>query len=74
MDKTAGKAMTEQAWQALLAPAPWQGIYGVTSTGIFCRSGCPARTPLRHNIRLFDDPAAALAAGFRACKRCGGGV
>jgi AraC family transcriptional regulator of adaptative response / DNA-3-methyladenine glycosylase II len=43
---------------------------GVTSTGIYCRPSCPARTPKRANMRFFSTPAAAQAAGFRACKRC----
>jgi AraC family transcriptional regulator, regulatory protein of adaptative response / DNA-3-methyladenine glycosylase II len=41
----------------------------VVSTGIYCRPGCGAR-PLARNVRLFDHPAAAEAAGFRACHRC----
>jgi len=43
---------------------------GVTSTGIFCRPGCPARTPKAENCRFFDKADKAVAAGFRACKRC----
>jgi AraC family transcriptional regulator of adaptative response / DNA-3-methyladenine glycosylase II len=43
---------------------------GVTSTGIYCRPSCPARTPKRENRRYFTTAAAAQAAGFRACKRC----
>ena len=43
---------------------------GVTSTGVYCRPSCPARTPQRRNIRLFASAAAAQAEGFRACKRC----
>jgi AraC family transcriptional regulator of adaptative response / DNA-3-methyladenine glycosylase II len=42
----------------------------VTSTGIYCRPSCPARTPLRRNIRFYPSAAAAQAAGFRACRRC----
>ncbi len=45
-------------------------MFGVTSTGIYCRPGCPSRRPRPENIRLFDTGAAARAAGFRACKRC----
>jgi AraC family transcriptional regulator of adaptative response / DNA-3-methyladenine glycosylase II len=41
----------------------------VVTTGIYCRPGCGAR-PLAHNVRLFEHPAAAEAAGFRACHRC----
>jgi AraC family transcriptional regulator, regulatory protein of adaptative response / DNA-3-methyladenine glycosylase II len=43
---------------------------GITSTGIYCRPSCPARTPKRENRRFFTTAAAAQAAGFRACKRC----
>ena len=43
---------------------------GVTSTGIYCRPICPARTPKRANVRFFGSAAAAEAAGFRACLRC----
>ena len=42
----------------------------VTSTGIYCRPSCPARTPLRGNVRFYPSAAAAQLAGFRACKRC----
>ncbi len=45
-------------------------VYGVTSTGIYCRPSCPSRKPKPANIRLFDLPEAARQAGFRACKRC----
>ena len=43
---------------------------GVTSTGIYCRPSCPARTPKREHTRFYATAAAAQAAGFRACKRC----
>jgi AraC family transcriptional regulator of adaptative response/methylated-DNA-[protein]-cysteine methyltransferase len=42
----------------------------VTTQGVFCRPGCPARPPLRRNTRFFADAAAAEMAGFRACRRC----
>ena len=45
-------------------------VLGVTSTGIYCRPSCPARTPKPQNVRFFALPAAAVAAGFRACRRC----
>ena len=41
----------------------------VVTTGIYCRPGCAGR-PLAQNVRTFDHPAAAEAAGFRACHRC----
>lgn len=43
---------------------------GVTSTGIFCRPGCPARLPKFENCTFHETADAALAAGYRACKRC----
>jgi AraC family transcriptional regulator of adaptative response / DNA-3-methyladenine glycosylase II len=43
----------------------------VRSTGIFCRPSCPARTPARANVEFAPSAAAAVEAGFRACKRCG---
>lgn len=42
----------------------------VTSTGIYCRPICPARTSKRANIRFYATAAAATAAGFRPCLRC----
>ena len=43
---------------------------GVKTTGIFCRPVCPARTPLRRNVRFFSSAASAFAAGLRPCLRC----
>jgi AraC family transcriptional regulator of adaptative response/methylated-DNA-[protein]-cysteine methyltransferase len=45
-------------------------VYAVESTGIFCRAGCPSRTPRRDRVTFFDQPAEARSAGFRACRRC----
>ncbi len=42
----------------------------VTSTGIYCRPICPARSPKDENIRYYPTAAAAHAAGFRPCLRC----
>lgn len=52
--------------------ARWDGrLYlGVVTTGIYCRPSCPARTPRPENCQYFPAAAAAVAAGFRACKRC----
>jgi len=45
-------------------------VIGVRTTGIYCRPGCPARTPRRENVRFFPCAAAAQAAGLRPCLRC----
>ncbi|MFN0091984.1 MAG: methylated-DNA--[protein]-cysteine S-methyltransferase [Acidimicrobiales bacterium] len=61
----------EQRWRAVserLAASAF--LYGVVTTGVYCRPACPSRRPLRRNVRFFDDADAAEAAGFRACRRC----
>lgn len=45
-------------------------ITAVLTTRIYCRPSCPARAPLRRNVRFYPSSAAAQQAGFRACKRC----
>jgi AraC family transcriptional regulator of adaptative response / DNA-3-methyladenine glycosylase II len=45
-------------------------LVAVTSTGVYCRIGCPSRTPSPDHVRFFPSPDAAEAAGFRACRRC----
>lgn len=43
---------------------------GVSSTGIYCRPVCPARTPHRKNCTFHVCAASAQEAGFRPCLRC----
>src|SRR5207253_10997418 len=56
----------------LARDAGYNGIFflGVRTTGIFCRPTCPARKPLPKNVEYFPTAKAALAAGYRPCKRC----
>jgi AraC family transcriptional regulator of adaptative response / DNA-3-methyladenine glycosylase II len=58
-------ALTARDWR-------FDGVFfvGVTSTGIYCRPICPAKTPKEANCRFFDTPAEAEQAGFRPCLRC----
>lgn len=44
--------------------------FGVVTTGVYCRPSCPARLPLRGNVRFFESPQDAERAGLRPCKRC----
>ncbi|WP_207260658.1 bifunctional DNA-binding transcriptional regulator/O6-methylguanine-DNA methyltransferase Ada [Desulfovibrio sp. Huiquan2017] len=44
--------------------------YAVRTTGVYCRPGCPSRTPRPENIEFFDTPSQAETAGYRPCKRC----
>jgi AraC family transcriptional regulator, regulatory protein of adaptative response / DNA-3-methyladenine glycosylase II len=63
----------EGCYRAVLSRDPrFDGWFftAVTSTGIYCRPSCPARTPMRAHVRFFPSAAAAQLAGFRACKRC----
>jgi AraC family transcriptional regulator of adaptative response / methylphosphotriester-DNA alkyltransferase methyltransferase len=50
----------------------FDGIYytGVRTTKIVCRPSCRAKTPLARNVTFYRSLEAALAAGFRPCKRC----
>ncbi len=60
-------------WRVLASrDARFDGVFfvGVTSTGIYCRPSCPARTPRPEHARFYPTAAAAQRAGFRACKRC----
>ncbi len=45
-------------------------VLGVRTTGIFCRPTCGARKPRPENVEYFATPREAIAAGYRACKRC----
>ena len=50
----------------------FDGIFfvGVSSTGIYCRPVCPAKTPKPENCTFYGTHAAAEAAGYRPCLRC----
>src|SRR5438552_4735895 len=63
----------EQCWQAVMRRdrvADGSFVFGVRSTGIYCRPSCPARRPRREQVRFFATCEAAELAGFRACRRC----
>ncbi len=42
----------------------------VKTTGIFCKPGCPARTPKPEHCEFFRSPGAAMQSGYRPCMRC----
>jgi AraC family transcriptional regulator, regulatory protein of adaptative response / methylated-DNA-[protein]-cysteine methyltransferase len=63
----------EQRWNYVLnrdSNADGKFVTAVLTTKIYCRPSCPARHPLRKNVRFYNTPAEAEAAGFRACRRC----
>jgi len=45
-------------------------LYGVITTGIFCRPSCKSRVPKKENVKIFKNAMKALEEGFRPCKRC----
>ena len=63
----------DRRWQAVCerdTRADGQFVFAVLTTGICCRPSCRSRRARRENVRFFADVAAAVAAGFRPCKRC----
>jgi AraC family transcriptional regulator of adaptative response / DNA-3-methyladenine glycosylase II len=63
----------ETCFRALAArDARFDGVFfvGVTTTKIYCRPICAARTPGRDRCRFFVDAALAERQGFRPCLRC----
>ena len=63
----------ETCYRALAArDSRFDGVFfvGVTSTGIYCRPICTARTPGRGRCRFFGNSALAEQGGFRPCLRC----
>jgi AraC family transcriptional regulator, regulatory protein of adaptative response / methylated-DNA-[protein]-cysteine methyltransferase len=71
-DQTVGSGL-DLRWKALAgrdAAADGTFVYGVTSTGVYCRPSCPSRRPRADRVRFFDTTHEARQAGFRACKRC----
>lgn len=64
---------TEVFWRAVQAKdARFDGafVFGVKTTGIFCRPSCSAKPAKRENIEFFDGIERAEINGFRACLRC----
>lgn len=60
-------------WQAIETnDARFDGafVFGVKTTGIFCKPSCSARKPKRENVEFFDAVERAEMSGFRACLRC----
>lgn len=50
----------------------FDGVFfvGVSTTGIYCRPVCPARTAARSSCRFFGNAALAEHNGYRPCLRC----
>lgn len=60
-------------YQALAArDSRFDGVFffGVTTTGIYCRPVCTAKTPKEAHCRFFENAALAEQAHFRPCLKC----
>ena len=63
----------DTCYQALLAhDLRFDGVFfvGVSSTKIYCRPVCVAKTPSPQNCTFYRTAAAAEHAGYRPCLRC----
>lgn len=74
MTSAYAKTTTENdpRWSAVLARDPradGEFVYGVKTTGIYCRPSSLARLPKPENVEFFDTAEQAQAAGYRPSKR-----
>src|SRR3954462_15502936 len=73
-NRTEDSPMNEATtWESVLHRDPSADarfLYGVTTTGIYCRPSCPSRRPRRDNVAFFSSAEAAEGAGFRPRRRC----
>lgn len=71
-DTTPRSAVHDARWNAVVtrdASADTSFVYGVRTTGVYCRPGSASRLPRAENVVFFDDAAQAEAAGYRPSKR-----
>jgi AraC family transcriptional regulator of adaptative response/methylated-DNA-[protein]-cysteine methyltransferase len=65
--------LDDERWEALVRRDPQacgEFVYGVLTTGVYCRPTCASRLPNRENVRFFRTSKEAEQADFRPCKRC----
>ncbi len=71
--ETEGMLNQDQCWEAVERrdrSRDGEFVYGVVSTGVYCRPSCPSRSAQRKNVRFYATPQEAERAGLRACLRC----
>ncbi|MEO8878539.1 MAG: Ada metal-binding domain-containing protein, partial [Polyangiaceae bacterium] len=69
----AGPLNHDACYRVLLArDRRFDGLFfvAVSTTGIYCRPICPARTPGKDRVTFYTHAAEAEHAGYRACFRC----
>ena len=66
-----GRPATDAEWSAIASRrATPRFFFIVTSTGIICTPGCPARLPGRDRVRVVSGLEDGLSARARPCLRC----
>src|SRR5271165_1647854 len=73
MKRTPQSTGDDRRWQAVVerdTSLDGTFVFGVSSTGVFCRPSCPAKHARRENVSFFDNALQAEQAGYRACLRC----
>jgi len=68
-----GELSRDEKWRAVLArdeTTDGTFVFGVRSTGIYCKPSCPAKHPQIGQAVFFRGSEEAEQSGFRACKRC----
>lgn len=72
LSRSSDALTSAERWQAITKRDATMNnfVYGVLTTGIYCRPSCPARLARRANVQFYDTPSQAEKAGFRPCKRC----
>jgi len=71
--KISAAATDEGRWRSVLQRDSSNDdafVFGVLTTGVYCRPSCPARRPLRKNVRFYKSSEAAEREGLRPCLRC----
>lgn len=61
--------MAQSDWKAVCGGSQ-EICYGVKTTGIFCRPSCCKKRCKPENIVVFDSAEAAIASGYRPCRKC----
>ncbi len=69
----AARICSDPRWNAVINKDPaadGQFLFGVSTTGVYCRPSCGARRPRPENVTFFATAVEAEAAGYRPCRRC----
>ncbi|GAA3527353.1 bifunctional DNA-binding transcriptional regulator/O6-methylguanine-DNA methyltransferase Ada [Zobellella aerophila] len=72
-DMRAEATLADPRWPLVVARDPHADgsfVYGVTTTGVYCRPSCPSRRARPEHVAFYGTAEQAEGAGFRPCQRC----